>query len=244
MSTMGQPADPLGPPTPDGWVPIPCDAAPRGDPACAADIDLTAATEDPPAITARRLPARPPIGGSAPFANVLAGAQAGEEWAWRSIYTALAPQVRGYLRSRGAREPDDLLGEVFVQLSGGISRFAGRESQFRSWVFMVAHNRVVDEHRRRSRRPVHEGPEPIQGLADDADTEGEVLASAATTEVLELLAILTADQRAVLELRFLGGLTIDEIAVVVEKPAGAVKALQRRALAALRRELARSGVSR
>lgn len=237
MSTMEQPdGHPLGPPAPDG-SPLPeraeVDRARRG-----------LSDDDGNLGATRRLPARPPIGGAAPFAKVLAAAQEGEDWAWRSIYTALAPQVRGYLRGRGAREPDDLLGEVFVQVSSGIGRFSGRESQFRSWVFMVAHNRVVDEHRRRARRPSHDGAEPVETLPDDADPEAEAIESAATADVVRLLRVLTPDQRAVLELRFIGGLTIDEIAEVIDKPAGAVKALQRRALAALRRELAPSGVSR
>ena len=64
-----------------------------------------------------------------------------------------------------------------------------------------------------------------------------------TEGVLRLLERLTPDQRQVLELRLVGGLTIEEIAAIVGKPAGAVKALQRRAVAAIRREIALSGVS-
>lgn len=187
------------------------------------------------------------IGGE--FPSVLDAARNGEEWAWDTIYRTLAPHVRGYLRAKGAMEPDDLLGEVFLQIARGIGRFEGDESQFRSWVFMVAHNRVIDERRRAGRRPSDStAPEDLDDMYDQPlavlpDTESEVFAQLATDRVRELLCVLTPEQRDVLELRVIGGLTIDEIALAVGKPAGAVKALQRRALGALRRELASSEVS-
>jgi RNA polymerase sigma factor (sigma-70 family) len=88
-----------------------------------------------------------------PWESLLAAAQTGAEWAWDRIYRDLAPPVRGYLVAHGAVEPDDLLGEVWLQVARNIGTFAGDEAGFRSWVFMVAHHRLIDERRRRARRP-------------------------------------------------------------------------------------------
>lgn len=181
------------------------------------------------------------LGGS--FAATLAAAQDGEQWAWDALYRSLAGPVRGYLRARGAFDPDDVLGEVFLDLARSVGTFEGDESRFRSWVFMVAHNRMVDERRREIRRPSHPTPPESLELVEGArDTEGEALAGVSTDGVRRLLAGLTPDQRAVLELRLIAGLTIDEVAAVVGKPSGAVKALQRRAIWSLRREIAPTGV--
>src|SRR5688572_21347639 len=89
-----------------------------------------------------------PLG--ADFPGVLAAAQAGEERAWAE----LSGPLRRSLRARGAREPDDLVGEVFVQLARRLGRFRGDEAALRGWVFLIARNRLVDELRRGRRRPV------------------------------------------------------------------------------------------
>ncbi len=77
-----------------------------------------------------------------------------------------------------------------------------------------------------------------------ASAEDEALERTGSDHVQHLLAALTTDQRDVLTLRVMAGLTLEETATVVDKPVSAVKALQRRALGALRREVRRRGVSR
>jgi len=75
------------------------------------------------------------------------------------------------------------------------------------------------------------------------DAADEALARIGAEEVHRVLGALSPDQRAVLLLRVLGELTVDEAAQALGKRSGAVKALQRRGLAAIRRELARKGVT-
>ena len=177
------------------------------------------------------------VGPSNAFASVLASAQLGGQRAWTMLYNELAGPVLGYLRVQGAAEPEDLLGEVFLHVARKIGTFEGDAAGFRSWVFMVAHNRVIDERRRRGRRPVQlVTPEQLEPVEAKVDVETAVMNSVATDRVNALLSKLTPDQRAVLHLRMVGGFTIDEIATIVAKPPGAVKALQRRALAALKRD--------
>jgi RNA polymerase sigma-70 factor (ECF subfamily) len=162
------------------------------------------------------------------FDSVLAAARAGADWAWERIYADLSGPVVGYLRAHGAADPDDLSGEVFLQVVRDLHRFRGDERDFRAWVFTIAHRRLQDERRRRGRKPtvpMPEGHEIVGGdVADDAIT------SLDRGQVLDLLGDLPPDQRSVLLLRILGDMTIEEIAAAIGKRPGAVKALQRRGL--------------
>ena len=131
-----------------------------------------------------------------------------------------------------------MLGEVFVQAVRDLGSFSGNERDFRAWVFSIAHHRLIDEARRTARRPVE--PVPTEKLVDHvaaADAETEAMDRIGAGEVTRLLAILSVDQKAVLLLRVLGELTVPEVARVVGKRPGAVKQLQRRAIARLRKEL-------
>ncbi|HVM19904.1 MAG TPA: RNA polymerase sigma factor [Egibacteraceae bacterium] len=178
---------------------------------------------------AHNRPAATPIGPS--FDGVLVAAQAGAEWAWTLLYRAVAAPVRGYLIANGAEDPDNLLGELFLQLARNLPSFSGDEHAFRSWVFMVAHHRLVDERRRRRRRPA----EPVGELPDRAGGEDPATA-VLDAEALAALNRLTREQREVIALRVFGDLALEEVSRIVGRPVTAVKALQRRGLAALRKE--------
>jgi RNA polymerase sigma factor (sigma-70 family) len=181
------------------------------------------------------------------FDAVLAAAHDGAPWALERMFTALAPAVTGYLRVQGSAEPEDLTSEVFVAILRNLRNFQGDEAGFRSWVFTIAHRRLLDERRRRARRPL---PEPLTGTADAVarespaadDVEGAIDRSLGAERVRALCDRLVPDQRDVLLLRLLGDLSIEQIAGMVGKSKGAVKALQRRGLAAVGRLLEREGV--
>ena len=172
------------------------------------------------------------------FDAALAGARAGDEVAWAVLYDGLAPQVLGYLRVRGASEAEEVLGDVFLHVARGIDEFDGDSSGFRSWVFVIATSRLHDERRRLRRRPTEPlDPVSAEQLRSSADVQVEVEQAAAALEAQRLMEVLTPDQRTVVELRVFAGLTSQEVAAIVDKPLGAVKALYRRGLGALRREL-------
>lgn len=166
------------------------------------------------------------------FAEVLNAARAGAEWAWERIYADLAPRVTAYLRAHGAADPEDLTGEVLLQVVRGLPSFEGGEQAFRGWVFTIAHRRLVDELRRRGRRPVSSAPDEVLEAAagSGGDVAEEAQGRLDEAEVRAAIDALPADQRSVLLLRILGDLTIEEIARALGKRPGAVKALQRRAL--------------
>lgn len=59
------------------------------------------------------------------FDRVLTAAREGDELAWTALYDSLAPQLLGYLRGRGAPEPEDQLGETFLQIARDLPSFTG-----------------------------------------------------------------------------------------------------------------------
>ena len=162
------------------------------------------------------------------FESVLSAARAGADWAWGRIYADLAGPVVGYLRAHGAAEPDDVAGEVFLQVVRDLPRFSGDERDFRAWVFTIVHRRLLDERRRRARKPASALPEGFDPAGGDVAEDATELLDRA--RVVELLADLPPDQRSVLLLRILGDMTIEEVAAAMGKRVGAVKALQRRGL--------------
>ena len=173
---------------------------------------------------------------------MLAGAQAGGSWAFDRLYRAFAPSVVGYLRMQGVADPEDLTNEVFLNVFTAIGSFTGDEGQFRSWMFTIAHRRMVDERRRVTRQPqvtAEEAPEQAGG----GDVEDEVLRRLSVERVRRLCDRLASDQRDVLLLRMLSAMTVDQAAEALGKSPTAVKALQRRALSAIRRLIEREGVS-
>src|SRR5258708_35092678 len=87
-----------------------------------------------------------------PLDAVLESAAAGEPWALRQLYDELAPAVVGYLRVRGAQEPEDLTSEVFLAVFTRLTTVSGGASGLRTLLFSVAHARLVDDLRRRGRR--------------------------------------------------------------------------------------------
>lgn len=176
------------------------------------------------------------------FEQVLAAAQAGAPWALKRLYEDLSPVVAGYLRLQGLRDVEDHTSEVFLGVFRNLVAFAGDEPAFRSWVFTIAHRRMVDERRRRGRRP---DPRPLEDV-DEAlggDVEAEALAELGGRWVREALAELTDEQRQVVTLRILADLSVEEVAGIVSKRPGAVRVLQHRAIERLRRALERGRVS-
>ena len=179
-----------------------------------------------------------------PESVLLVAAKAGEAWAWRELFTSLSPAVAGYLRVQGVREVDDVVSDVFMGVFRGISTFEGSMLQFRSWVFVIAHHRLIDDRRRQSRAVPfsYDAPEVPDAAPSREDAASEALDRMSAARVITLCQRLVPDQRDVLLLRLVGDLTIEQIGETVGKSVGAVKALQRRGLAALQKILVAEGV--
>ncbi|MBW3659784.1 MAG: RNA polymerase sigma factor [Actinobacteria bacterium] len=174
-----------------------------------------------------------------PFDQIIARARVGDGAAWSELYAEVGSLVVGYLRSQRLPDPEDVAGEVFLQMVRDIHRFEGDRDQFRSWVVTIAHHRLVDDRRRARRRPsVPVAPEDLRPPAAPETAERAAMEHAAAEELEQRLAGLTEEQRTVLMLRVVGDLSLKECAQAMGKRVGAVKGLQHRAVEALRRELA------
>ena len=179
------------------------------------------------------------------FAAVVGAAQAGAPWALERLYYSCAPAVAGYLRVQGSEDPDGSASDVLYRVLTNLASFEGTEASFRSWVFTIAHHHLVDERRRAARRPRSQERAIVDEDAPSpgGDVEDEALRRLGTDRVRRLCDQLAPDQRDVLLLRMAGGMTLEETAEALGKSVGAVKALQHRAVASLRKLFEREGVS-
>jgi RNA polymerase sigma-70 factor, ECF subfamily len=181
------------------------------------------------------------------FPGMLARAREGDQLAWRHLYEDLAGPLLGFLRGRGAPEPEDQLGETFLQVARNLANFVGDEAGFRSWVFTIAHRRLVDALRQRARRPLTvlaaEDLEPLAEVVRHAPDEiaGVIDRIAHAGRLEALLAHLTDEQREVLVLRFASDLDAKSVGELTGRSANAVAALTVRALTRLREVLEASG---
>jgi len=157
------------------------------------------------------------------------------------LYARYSRFVVGYLRGQGAPEPEDLASEVFVGVVRGLDSFDGDEAAFRSWLLVIAHRRLLDDRRRRGRKPADAvQPHRLHAVPDHGrlgDVEGAALERLGSNRVRAALDQLTDDQRTVVLLHTVGGLTLPQISDMLGKRLAAVKSLHRRGLAAAARAL-------
>ena len=175
--------------------------------------------------------------GSESLEEAVQAAQAGRPWGLQAVYEELAPRVHGYLRARGASEPEDLTSEVFLTVFSRLATVTGGAEGLRTLIFSVAHARLVDDLRRQSRRGPTISYEDWHDDRTTGSTEDEAVGRLDTSDVRALLDELPADQRDVLLLRVVADLDLEQTAAAVGRSAGAVKQLQRRGLLALRARL-------
>lgn len=179
---------------------------------------------------------------------MLSGAQAGADWAWRQLYSSVAGQLVGYARAKGVADPEDLAGTVVLRLAERIGDFRGDEPAFRSWVFTIAHNAIVDD--LRSQKPTSSTASPethLLALRTTDDPEREVLAQLGLEHAIDALDDVAPEHRDVVLLRVIGGFSVDEVAEILGRRPGTVRVQQHRAFKKLRGRLAQSteaGVTR
>lgn len=197
--------------------------------------------DDPPGPRAGRGPghgaARRPVTPPPAFGHLIAEAKAGCSLCFEHLYRQLAGQVVSYLRWHRASDPDGLTNDVFAQVHRRLGRFQGDEAGFRSWLFTIAHHRMIDDRRRSSRQPVTRADVGVDESLGWGDVEEDAFADMAGDQVRDLLAVLSPDQRDVVLLRVVADLSVEQVAQMLHKREGAIKALQHRALASLRRHL-------
>jgi RNA polymerase sigma-70 factor (ECF subfamily) len=156
------------------------------------------------------------------------------------IYDELSPELYRYAyRLLGAADAaEDIVSETFLRFLRAIEAGGGPRDNLRAYLYRIAHNLAMDVHRRSPADTDAPDPDvPVAPLSDDPARQAEDRISAEIAR--GLIWRLTPDQRQVILLKFFQGLSNDEVAAALEKPVGAVKALQHRGLSAMRRMLKR-----
>jgi len=172
----------------------------------------------------------------------LVAARLREPAALTRIYTAYAPALfRFFMASVSDRHlAEDLTGTTFVSAIEGLPKFRGPVEALGGWLFQIARHDLYDHRRKQSRSRIEPLDDNLtEAAASDATVDPEELAidRLEGSRVMGALRELSPDQREVLLLRMAGGMTAPEVAAVLGKTTGAVKALQHRGLASLARVL-------
>jgi RNA polymerase sigma-70 factor (ECF subfamily) len=174
--------------------------------------------------------------------KLVAAARGGDREALETLFEgALSPIYRYVAFKLGTTNTDveDVVQETFIGAIGSISRLRGDdEPALMSWLLSIARFKVADHLRARYNRPA-------ESLDDDTrpevpgrtNVEALVIQSTQDQVLRDAIHELTPEQEEVVTLRFLMGYEIEQVAGIVGRTEGAVKALQHRALATLRRRL-------
>lgn len=174
------------------------------------------------------------------IAEVLDKARRGESGAVATLCAQFYPKVIRYMRYRvGEQAAEDLTGDVFVRV---IRNLARQNGSFTAWLYKIAAN-VVNDHI----RELKTNPEVAM---DENKPQTEVPASGGSPaqsvgrklDLEAALGLLTDDQWQLVTLKFVQGLSNEEVAEVLDRTPGAVRVLQFRALSALRELLPEYGV--
>jgi RNA polymerase sigma-70 factor (ECF subfamily) len=163
-------------------------------------------------------------------------AQRGDVDAIGALYDQHYLAIFRYFGSRvGDRQlAEDLTADVFKRMLAGLPHYRSRGLPFRAWLFRIAHNLLVDHYRKESGRLSVTLQETESQNASEADPASVVEHKLTLERACHALSTLDRLQREVLALRFLSSLSLREVALALGKSEDAVKALQRRGLAALR----------
>ena len=169
--------------------------------------------------------------------NLVRRAKEGDRDAWARLYEANFDRIYRFLaaRTQGAMEAEDMTEQVFLKAYQSLDGFRWRGVGFTPWLFRIARNQAIDCQRRKgSEQKFLSNPPAPPG---EKDPEALVEEKAMVEEVLSHLPRLTIAQQEVIRLRFAAELSIQEVAEILGKSPGAIKALQHAAIEALRQRL-------
>jgi RNA polymerase sigma-70 factor (ECF subfamily) len=172
--------------------------------------------------------------------SLLRRAQRQDREAWSTIYDQFYPRIYAFLMTRlhDSMLSEDLASDVFVNALKAISSYEERGLELTAWLFRIAHNKLIDHYRRSGVRQNTSLDEFEQGDSDaDFPSPNSNGIDPDKIDVENALRELGVDQRQVIHLRFVEGLTSSEAAAVLGKSPASVKILQHRALIALKKAL-------
>ena len=178
------------------------------------------------------------------FTAVLTAAQGGDEAAFSQLWRDANPSLVRYLRVIAPDVAEDIAAETWVTVVRGLRNFRGDEQAWRAWLFTVSRRRVIDEGRRKSRKPaVRLGEVPLAWLPQTADAADEAIERLSTRAAIAMLTELPPLQAEVVLLRVVAGLETEAVARLVGRSPGAVRVAAHRGLRRLAEIAAKAGVT-
>ncbi len=179
------------------------------------------------------------------IARLIQRAQAGDATAFGDLYDTHYDKVYRYLfyhlPAWQRDQAEDLVQEVFLKAMDALPSYTFRGVPFSAWLVRIARNLLIDQSRKQSKR--EEVPIDDLDLPDASDPEGIYTFKVDRQELARALDSLTAEQREVIVLRIIEDMSIAETAQIMDKTEMAIKAMQARALKALKRALEPAEVS-
>jgi RNA polymerase sigma-70 factor (ECF subfamily) len=164
-------------------------------------------------------------------------AQQHDQEAFAQLYEKYFDKIYRYVALKiGNRvEAEDMTQQVFVNALHSISSYKWRGFPFSAWLFRIAHNQVVDYLRKKTRRPTVSINESL--TVSESNPQKTVEQKMNVEQLVLATRKLTPAQQEVILLRFAGELPIAQVAKIMGKSEGAIKALQHSAIVALRKTI-------
>ena len=162
-----------------------------------------------------------------------------DQTAFEPLYERYVAQIYAYsyYRVGNAQDAEDITARTFYQAMTHLNRYTTRGVPFSAWLFRIAHNLVANWHRDSSRRQtfsldvVLETPDPGSSLSERAEENEEA------RDLWEVVRHLPPERQQLLVLKFVDELSTEQIAIIMGRSEGAVKALLHRTLVAMRQQL-------
>lgn len=170
-----------------------------------------------------------------PLANerdLIASARQGDKQAVSTLYEGYAQAVFRYISYRVDTDTvaEDLTAEVFLRMLRGLPDYKDTGNPFGAWLFRIAATQVADHHRGKKRNI-----EPLsdEQPSDDTDPDGKAAKNMERAQLRQALSTLPDAEQSLLILRFMQGLSHEEVAAVLGKSVANIRVMQHRALKSL-----------
>ena len=176
--------------------------------------------------------------------QLLQQAQEGDAEAFGVLYARYLDPIYRYVYYRvdSMETAEDLTEEVFVRAWEALPGYEIRKYPFKSWLYRIAHNRVIDH--RRKRRPAAIDDEVLQRIPEASTPPEQLVVDGQNAEALqEAVQQLAEEEQQVVILRFVEGLSHREVAEIIGKSEEASRVIQYRAIQRLQRVLSDRGRS-
>jgi RNA polymerase sigma-70 factor (ECF subfamily) len=175
------------------------------------------------------------------LSDALNRARNGEESGFAVLWRHHNSRLSRFVQSRlinSSIDSEEIVSETWLNVARDIRKFDGNESDFASWLYAIARNRIIDAVRVRDRQVRSTDEiEDAFSLPSDENVEQQFEGSEEVRRIVEAIHLLPAAQAEVLLLRIVSDLSVAETAKIVKKSANSVRVLAHRGTQALKENL-------